>query len=180
LVIAAGARGDELEQARLVRSAPKDCCGRPDYVVLSRALDKLADVYLIHQLDLVGRIWRWKFVDENQAHSRQRKQAGAPPRLPIPVFCYLLMVYAEGWRRFCAELQIDPDALLAPMPGYHIVLDTEAIARRIGYTAEHALDCEHAILGTVDGADDEASRPPTPEEVAAMFQENFQKLCELQ
>jgi hypothetical protein len=32
-----------------------------------------------------------------------------------------LLVLDEGWKRFCAELELDPEALLGDLPGYGMV-----------------------------------------------------------
>jgi len=51
---------------------------------------------------------------------------------------YLFLVESEGWNRFCAELNLDPDVLLRDVPGYDTVKVAEKIARVLAYTPEEA------------------------------------------
>ena len=54
LLVAASARGDEVERDRLARSAPQHDFRVPDYWGLCEGLEELATMYLLHQLELAA------------------------------------------------------------------------------------------------------------------------------
>jgi hypothetical protein len=57
---------------------------------------------------------------------------------PLKMFAYAFTTKLDGWRRFCAELQADPELLMAGLPGYDTVKDIEEEARAIAFTPEEA------------------------------------------
>jgi hypothetical protein len=51
---------------------------------------------------------------------------------------YLFVTHREGWRKFCREWPLEPDALLQIQPGWDMVVRTEAQARQHAYSVEDA------------------------------------------
>jgi hypothetical protein len=50
----------------------------------------------------------------------------------------LLVVNAEGWRRFCSEMRVDGDLLLRELPGYQTLARAEEVGRIMAFTPEEA------------------------------------------
>ena len=55
-------------------------------------------------------------------------------------FAYLLITKLDGWRRFCAEFNTDPEWLMDGLPGYDTVKRGETEARIPAYTHDEAID----------------------------------------
>jgi hypothetical protein len=51
---------------------------------------------------------------------------------------FLFLTHREGWRQFCQEWPIEPEALLQIKPGWDMVVRPEAQAREHAYSPEEA------------------------------------------
>jgi hypothetical protein len=54
------------------------------------------------------------------------------------VAAYFFTVRLDGWRAFCLDAKIEPDALLDGLPGIETIRRTEGVARMLACTAEEA------------------------------------------
>jgi hypothetical protein len=145
LIVAARSRGDEAEAQGLIRSAPTTLPKVVHYRGLAEAMGELSLLHLcqlLHLAALPGQAeLRW-------LHSSRRRRGNRPDRRELQLLqdvcshAYLFLVESEGWNRFCAELNLDPDVLVRDVPGYTTVKAAEKVARVLGYTPEEAA---HAV-----------------------------------
>jgi hypothetical protein len=138
LLVAAEARGDEVEHDRLLRSAPKQGFQVPDYWGLVEALEGLAKLYLLRQLDSAVGFWRWLGSLEQDLLGDRDPQHEERLWKLIKLEAYQVVVRAEGWKRFCQELQVDADFLVGKLPGSATLAHTEGQARLLAFTAAEA------------------------------------------
>jgi hypothetical protein len=142
LIVAACERGDAVEEERVARSAPRNGFRLPDYWGLAEGLNDLARLYLLRQLDLVAFYWRFTAILDREPlgrPSRQERQRDERLWQILKMLCYCYVVRADGWRRLCTELHIDPVVLLKELPGYDAVQQMEQVARQLAFSAEEAL-----------------------------------------
>src|SRR5262249_21398714 len=76
------------------------------------------------------------------------------------------VAHVDGWKRFCAELPIDPEALLHYMIGWDHVGRTERKARELAFTPEDAAWFVRLETVPVDGGESHETGPE-PVETAA-------------
>ena len=140
LIVAATARGDEADRARLVASAPTNTFRVPDYYGLAEGLRTLALYHLAGMLDLAARCWHASgmLAQEDDFKGRAGQAERARWLDAERMLAYLLVVNADGWRRFCSELRVDGDLLLKEMPGYETLTRAEEVARIMAFTPEEA------------------------------------------
>jgi hypothetical protein len=158
LIVAATARGDEADRARLVASAPTHLFRVPDYYGLAEGLRSLALLHVAHMLDLAARYRHASGLVAQEGDCKGRAgQAERARRLDAErMLAYLLVVNAEGWTRFCSEMQLDGDLLLKNLPGYETLTRAEEVGRLMAFTSEEAAawarreDCESAEVLTGD------------------------------
>jgi hypothetical protein len=160
LIVAANARGDEAEAARLAGAAPQVCYRLPDYHGLSDGLRLLALQHMAKQLGLAALHWRvcaelarGGWADDDAAFTLE-ELLGAALRLGRR-----FLAESEAWDRFCDDRHLDPNGLLAGLPG------CEALA-----LAERELRATTASLAeaqAVPGADPaEGFEEPTADDLA--------------
>jgi hypothetical protein len=192
LVIAAGARGDTVEQAKLSGSAPKQLFHVPDYYGLAQALRRAANLHLLTLLDLAANFWQWWGLSmlhavgkgsvagakkgqgaKAKAETAQTARAGA-------IACYYasrFVAHVDGWKQFCSEMRIDPEVLLQFMPGWDMITRTEGQARERAFTPEEAawfVRCETVAMKE----DDALERGPVPVETVAELAQAWQKILD--
>ena len=153
LLIAAGARGDDVERERLLATAPWVTFSAPHHYRLADALYKAADWHRLILLDLAANFWQWWGLWMIHGVQANRPTGGGRPRrgrryaaLAHEMRAYSLARYhaarfvnhVDGWQRFCAELHIDPLAQLEPMIGWQTVVSTESPARELAFSVEEA------------------------------------------
>jgi len=162
LIVAAVERGDDAEADRLSRSAPRMHLALPDYHGLGDGLLLLSLFHVIGQLELGLQYWhtsvlaaQWEeFVDDEEDKARAERMWDC-----THLAAYRLCVEADAWKRLCADLQIDPEALLRDLPCYDTLRRTEEAARPLAWAPEEAT----AQLRRLGAADAEA---PTVEQAA--------------
>jgi hypothetical protein len=157
-MVAACQRGDAVEEERVARSAPRHDFRLPDYWGLAEGLNDLARLYLLQQLDLVAFYWRFTAILDRQPQgrpSRQERQRDERLWQILKMLCYRFVVRADGWRRLCTELHIDPVVLLKELPGYDAVQHMEQVARLLAFSAEEALSYLRAEFESCRPAEDE-------------------------
>lgn len=141
LLIAARARRDEAEFARLKSSAPMKCFEIPDYADFIDRLSKLADWQMMRQLDLTA--WYWQVSAMHADHCWSQDDENNDPvgdriRSLERLAAYCFLVNADAWQQFCEELGIDPEALLRDGPGYDTIKQMEEDARQFACSAAEA------------------------------------------
>jgi len=114
LIIAAGARGDEVEQKRLRASAPKEKLELPDYFGLARGLAEAGNYHLLTLLDLAAQFWQcwglWiscglRDQRPTGANKSQRKKATAQNTKErhtggiVRYYASRIVAHVEGWKR---------------------------------------------------------------------------------
>ena len=140
LIVAATARGDEADRARLVASAPTSLFRLPDYFGLAEGLRTLALFHVAEMLDLAARCWHASgmLAQEDDFKGRAGQAERARRLGAARLLAYLLVVNADGWRRFCSEMQLDGDGLLKHLPGYETLTRADEVARLMAFTPEEA------------------------------------------
>lgn len=113
LTLAAQARGDIDELARLMRTAPRVTIQRPHHRTFSLNLERIAFFYVTLQFPLIVQMHGDSAVLENS-----EKNNRPPPYAPETTD---VAVYALGWRRFCERYGINPDEAANEVPGYAVV-----------------------------------------------------------
>jgi hypothetical protein len=140
LIIAASARGDEVEAERLARSAPRRTFALPDYHGLADALRLLALAHTAEQLHHACLFRQVEGLIEQAADPDDRSEAyrARIDRLlrGHKVAAYVLVAHDDGWRHFCAGLGIDPEVLLADLPWYETAARAVRSARHTAFTAD--------------------------------------------
>jgi hypothetical protein len=56
----------------------------------------------------------------------------------VRMWAYVLTAKRDGWRRFCAEFQVDPELLLNDVPGYDTLKRSEEAARLLAFNVDEA------------------------------------------
>jgi hypothetical protein len=128
-LLAALNRGDDAEAERLARSAPTRPAGVPHYYGLWEGLALLRVVYQMQQLERLCAI----VAAAGLMASGETAEGESRLKWLLPALRFV--VDADAWKLFCAELQIDPDALLRHLPGCKLEQGMEAVARRIAAEA---------------------------------------------
>jgi hypothetical protein len=138
LILAASARDDDVEGQRLAQSAPRMALRLPDYHGLGEGLFLASLFHLIGVLDVTALFWltqerlaEWTaWADEDDSLNRLDAK--------VRMWAYVLTAKRDGWRRFCAEFQVDPELLLNDVPGYDTVKRSEVAARLVAFSVDEA------------------------------------------
>ena len=156
LLIAASVRDDPVDRQRLLDSAPSTSYRIPHHHALAQALCEAATMHLLTLLELAANFWHgWGLWGWSELRSQKRTAPGPPGVEDAPeaedeeakvvrTMCmvryqaYLFVTHREGWRQFCREWPLEPDALLQIQPGWDTVLQTEAQARQHAYAPDDA------------------------------------------
>ena len=101
LILAASARGDDVEGQRLAQSAPRMALRLPDYHGLGEGLFLASLFHLIGVLDVTalfwltqGRLAEWQaWADEDDSLNQMDAK--------VRMWAYVLTAKRDGWRRFC-------------------------------------------------------------------------------
>jgi len=122
LLLAAEARGDRHEFNRLMETAPRKNYSVPHHAPL---LDTFLDLSKLHFMQLLDTAACYFDAFEQPGRKRGR---GADPLEGwdmVLLLGYLFRTYLEGWRQFCAELNIDPEFMWNSWPGYETIKAAE-------------------------------------------------------
>jgi hypothetical protein len=198
LIMAAHVRGDPAEQKRLSASAPQLTFQVPDYYPLAKALAHAVHFHLLTLLDLAGAFWQWwglwltcqqrPAVDDNLTRGRRRgaavgTKAGRRGRADADFikeyragsvtryYASRFVAHADGWKQFCAELHVDPEAPLKVMIGWSLVTQTEKAARRLAFSAAEAAQFQRLETVAVEGVDAQQRSPVSIESVADLVRD---------
>jgi hypothetical protein len=151
LIVAASSRGDAVERERLLASAPRLTYETPHHVPFARALAEASDMHLMNLLNLAAQFWQWwglwgwhgqRLQAGVGAQANGKKQSSDAQEVRMHHMtryqAYLFVTHVDGWNRFCAELPLDPQALLGFMPGWDTVARTEIQARDCCFSRDDA------------------------------------------
>jgi hypothetical protein len=132
LMLAALNRGDETEAERLALSAPTHAARVPHYHGLWLGLSLLSAVHQMQKLEqlcvIVAAAGLMAAGKLPEGEGRRQWQLAAQ----------LFVAEADAWKLLCADLQIDPDAVLRHLPGYSVAQLTAEAARLDAFTPEEA------------------------------------------
>jgi hypothetical protein len=125
LIVAAAARGDDVERERLIASAPRATYSLPDYWGVAHCFDFLSDVHFTKLLELAA-----DYLEDFACWFGGGKKAAeaAQDRSDFRYWGYVFKAYLDGWRLFCAELGLDPEHCWKPLPGFETVKRAEGLA----------------------------------------------------
>ena len=151
LIEAAATREDETELARLVNSAPRTALRVPDYTGFATSLQEACFMYMMEQLNLATCYWRaegllardFYFADAQPRRKKpgQPKDATEDRLFPLVRFVgYRIVTNANAWRRFCGNLNIDPEPLLSGLPGSEMLQETVTAAETAAFNTEEATE----------------------------------------
>jgi hypothetical protein len=170
LIVAATARGDEADRARLLASAPASLFRLPDYFGLAEGLRTLALFHVAEMLDLAARFGHaaGMLAQEGDFRGRAGKAERARRLGEARMLAHLLVVNADGWTRFCCEMQLDGDLLLKHLLGYETLTRAEEVARLMAFTPEEA-------TAWAQRADGESATALTGDAVVASMREFLER-----
>ena len=156
LLISASARGDPVDRQRLLASAPSQPYAIPHHHAVAQAFAWASTMHVLTLLDIAASFWQWwglwgwgelrsqRRSVPDQAGAAAAKDAKEEEGELVRDMCmvryqaYLFVTHREGWRQFCKEWPIEPEALLQSNPGWDMVVRTEAQARQHAYCPEDA------------------------------------------
>jgi hypothetical protein len=133
LILAASVRGDETEWRRLCRSAPRETYVVPDYFWTAQSFRELSDFHFMELLDRVAAY----HLALGLADTPEPGEGDGPLGKAL-FFGWTIRVLLAGWRTFCGELGMDPQACWSPLPGYEMLRGAERLAESTAFTAEEA------------------------------------------
>ena len=155
LVFAAGARQDDVEQQRLMRSAPKKKFVVGDYIPYSNAFDEVAQLAYLDLLEKAQQyVDAWRDVEPFVANSAgdgatascpesSASDAAAAPadrRMNLAlVYGFMLKTNADGWQLFCERLCLPPYVLWKVLPGFARLQRALAVAQEAAFVPEDML-----------------------------------------
>jgi hypothetical protein len=128
LTLAALNRGDDAEVERLAGSAPT----RPAQVAHDYGLweglgllsmcHQMSQLYLVCALFAATGLLAAGKVEAEEGNGRLR------------LLGFRFVVNADAWKLFCAEVPIDPEAILRHLPGAAVVRGMDEAARKLAFT----------------------------------------------
>jgi hypothetical protein len=190
LLISAAQRGDAVEQQRLQASAPKVQWEAPDYCVHADAFDEAVNYHLLTLSDLAMHFWQWYGLWlarglRNQAAKGMRGKRCASAKADrerehgagclVRYYAARFVAHVEGWKQFCTELHIDPQARLHFMIGWDNIVRTESRARELAFSPEDAAWFVRWETIPVDG-DESRLKGPEPVETSGEVAAGWQRI----
>ena len=153
LIIAASARGDDVEREKLLGSAPTICLRAGHHYHLAEALFRAAHCHVAFLSDLAAKYWQWWGLwgwhclrDETEKGNGGAGRKRGAARTAETRLCnltryhaFLFVTHVDGWKKFCDELLIDAEVLLDDMPGWEMAKRTEGKAREDALSRDDAL-----------------------------------------
>lgn len=156
LIVAAGARGDELESDRLLKSGERIVLSLPDHAPYSHALHEVSDLTYLEILDAAAffletfehaadsRAWDDQEEDIDEDQSEPDEPPSQDEKTPVwqrhdaiaRAASYLLRTKVDGWKLFLERLSIPPFALWQELPGFGRLKRTLDLAAHDAIAAE--------------------------------------------
>lgn len=144
LVLAAGARNDDVEHARLMGSAPRVTWQVPDTFGRALALLMVSSQQRMKVLELAALFFRTRALATEMDGKSAKRMANV-----AGVYGYIFRAHAEGWTRFCEAERLDPTVCERAAPGADVLKLAHQEADAFGFTEAQA----RAFLSD-EGADD--------------------------
>jgi hypothetical protein len=165
LVLAAGARNDDVERERLMGSAPRVLWQVPDTFGRALALLVVSSQQRMKLLELAALFFRTRaLASEMDGTSAERLECVAG------VYGYLFRTHADGWARFCAAEQLDATVCERAAPGADVLKLAHQEAEAFGFTEARA----RAFLSGEDSTGPDALL--TAAAVEAQVRDGFESL----
>jgi hypothetical protein len=123
LMLAATARGDDLDHARLVAAAPRVTFTTLDTFPRALAFREVLDRFRAERLDLAARYFHARSLAAGES-GRVRERFDGVAR----VYGYLLLAYRDGWVRFCEPAMLPAGGLDEHLVGGDVLAAAEAAA----------------------------------------------------
>lgn len=196
LIIAAGIRGDDAEQTRLVRAAKAMLIPTTDYVPFAqsfREVSMMAYVDLLEESARYGEaLLRLPPESEEEAEDEDEGDEDEPfdgqgledddftaedyPFFLVLAYGYILKVKADGWKLFCERLHVPPFVLMDHLPGF-------ARVQRAMERAEDATFTEKGFLRWMnrvrpEGDPELTEVPISAEQMADVTEDAFRQQAE--
>lgn len=117
LILAADARGDDIEVGRLIDSAPRVGYKFPHHLAFAMAFREVFDIHYMELLAIATQVWlsfAWLFRPEKRDDNGDS----------VVACSHQFRSQWEGWIAFCNDLAIDPFVFMKYMPGYELVKHT--------------------------------------------------------
>jgi hypothetical protein len=143
-----------------------------------QALAQAVDLHLLVLLDLAAKFWQvwgawlsFGLGDGKDTRAPQGRKAWARKAQEFRAagsaryLAARLLAHIDGWKRFCAEIHLEPQVLLQDMPGWQTVARTEREARELAFTPQEAAEFLRWERAAAEG-DDEVATGPAPVETA--------------
>lgn len=130
LILAASVRGDEAERDRLARSAPRVGLRVQDYFGLSQAFVEVSHLHFMESLDFAGHYLEALAVasaEKPRKHKKEDDIFGPDWELAM-LLGYRFHSHRAGWKLFCSELRLDPDAFCEILPGFSTIQRAEQLS----------------------------------------------------
>jgi hypothetical protein len=134
LILAASARGDGTECGRLCRFAPRETYVVPDYFWTAQSFREVSDAHFMELLDLVASY----HLALGLADTLEAGEGNEPLGKALFIGWYVRVLLA-GWRAFCGELGVNPEALWSFLPGYQMLCSAEGLTESTAFTAAGAV-----------------------------------------
>lgn len=179
LVMAARARGDEVEQDRVARSGSRISLSMHDYAPHADAFRELAVLVYTELLDHIARfeevISQVKLARASMPEDQDVPEDDGDDDSPawqaecLQAAGYIVQTYAEGWRLFCENRGIPSHLSWEKLPGYERVQTRLSQAQKVAYPAEEFVAWLNSVK-PVDHPELNAS-PYTPDGIARQLDE---------
>lgn len=131
LMLAASARGDEVEHDRLVATAPRVSFTTVDTFPRAAAFREVLDRFRAERLELAARFFQAKRLAEDYDEGPGGRMGNV-----ARAFGYLLLAARDGWAAFCEEHMLPCGGLEVALVGGDVLGTAEAEAAGDGVTAE--------------------------------------------
>jgi hypothetical protein len=133
LLLAAGARNDDVEHARLTGSAPCVTWQVPDTFGRALALLVVSSQHRMKLLELAALFFRTRALASEMDGTSAKRMASV-----AGVYGYLFRAHAEGWTRFCEDEGLDPTVCERAAPGADVLKLAHQEADAFGFTEPQA------------------------------------------
>jgi hypothetical protein len=204
LILAAGARGDEAEQDRLVNTGERITLSMPEHSPYAHAFDELAMLIFIELLEEAARYLEdfhhadnCDLFDDDEAEAEEGDDADEGPdaeadpgaaeddddrplwqrSLDLALAAgFLLRIKADGWKLFCERLNLPPFASWERLPGFDRLQRALDLTEKAAYTPEGFLRWLNAVRPA--GAPEHTEVPRTVEGMASAAEKIFRERVE--
>jgi hypothetical protein len=123
LIMAALARDDELEGTRLFLAAPKKHYSAADYHGVAMSFFWLSGLHFMSVLDMAACYFE-AFADLHRTRKKDEEEAFEN----VMALGYIFQTYLVGWRKFCADLNMDPEYVWRLLPGFDTIQRADSIS----------------------------------------------------